>query len=129
MYRRQSLNLRKATLFAPQKRDTRFPLILRNYDSSNVGRSLFASRATFIWRSACRRFLINFIRVRSSRTRIAGFDVDWRSPRRPECGWHEGAEHFNLETAVELGDVVNLDALPVDRFNVPLKASLHTPSN
>jgi len=38
----------------------------------------------------------------------------------------EGTEHFDLETRVEFPDVSNDDALPVDRFNVSLKASLHT---
>jgi len=37
---------------------------------------------------------------------------------------HQGSQHLDLETRIEFSDVVDHHPLPVDRFNIALKASL-----
>lgn len=52
-------------------------------------------------------------------------DVDRRLPRRFEGGRHVRPCHLDLESGIESADMVDLDALPIDRFNVALQCSLH----
>jgi hypothetical protein len=52
-------------------------------------------------------------------------DVDRRLPRRFEGGRHVRPCHLDLESGIESADMIDLDALPIDRFNVALQCSLH----
>ena len=59
---------------------------------------------------------------------FARVHIDRRYARRLEDLRHERPQHLDLETRVEFTNVADNDALPVDRLNVTLQASLHTSS-